>query len=81
MDAVEVGLLIKRTRTFAELRPRRSGLRVGFLLSRPLESDRIARSQRLSANRWAHDVDLGSADDVDEQLRDWLTEAYDSSPS
>jgi hypothetical protein len=81
VDAVEVGLLVKRARTFVELRPRRRGLRLGFLLSRPLEDARMAQSQRLSAHRWAHQVDLSSAGDVDEQLRAWLTEAYDSSPT
>jgi hypothetical protein len=80
VDAVEVGLLVKRARTFVELRPRRRGLRLGFLLSRPLEDTRVAQSLRLSAHRWAHQVDLTSAAEVDEQLRAWLTEAYDSSP-
>jgi hypothetical protein len=31
---------------------------------------------RVSGDRTAHRLKLGSVDEVDEQLRDWLTEAY-----
>ncbi len=81
IDAVEVGILFKKERTFAELRPRRDRLSLGLLLSRPIEDPRIAKTLRLSANRIAHFVDLREPGDVDRSVREWLTEAYVASPA
>jgi hypothetical protein len=81
VEVVGVGVLLKRHRTFAELRPRRSGLRLGFMLSRPEGHPRIRRTEPVSANRIAHFVDLAVPADVDDQVLAWLTEAYDSSPT
>lgn len=79
VDAVQIGLLIKRNSTFAEVRPRRAGLRLILLVSRALDDPRLVRSLRLSANRWAYELDLHDPGEVDTQVRDWLTEAYESS--
>jgi Domain of unknown function (DUF5655) len=80
VEAVGVGIMLKRHRTFAELRPKRDRLELGFLLSRVLGHPRVRRTIPLSANRTAHLVDLCTPDDVDDEVLAWLTEAYDSSP-
>jgi hypothetical protein len=80
VEAVGVGIMIKRHRTFAELRPKRDRLALAFLLSRVVDHPRVRRTLPLSANRTAHFVDLADADDVDDDVLAWLTEAYDSSP-
>lgn len=79
VDAVDVGILIKRSRTFVELRPRRGGLALSVMLSRLVEHPRITRTVRASGSRTAHFVTLTAAADVDDQVRDWLTESYVSS--
>ena len=76
IEAVSVGLLFKRVRTFAELRPKRDRLELAWLLSRPLEHPRIVKRIRLSSQRAAYFVALRAAAEVDEEVRDWLTEAY-----
>jgi Domain of unknown function (DUF5655) len=38
---------------------------------------RIARTLPVAADRIVHMIKLTSADQVDDQLREWLTEAYD----
>jgi hypothetical protein len=81
VDAVEVGILFKKERTFAELRPKKDRLVLAMLVSRVIEHPRIAKVLRLSARRAACYVDLASAKDVDRDVRDWLSEAYVSSPS
>ena len=78
IDVVQVGILIKRVRTFAELRPKRTGMSLAFLLSRTLDDERIAKT---SAHRVAHFVDLTKPSDVDKTVKGWLTEAYASSPT
>jgi len=80
VEAVQVGILFKRQRTFAELRPRRDRVVLSVLLSRPLQHARIVKTWPGSGQRMAYFVDLRTPDEVDEEVRDWLTEAYLSSP-
>lgn len=81
VEAVGIGILFKRSRTFAELRPRRDRLVLDFILPRQLDDPRVRRTIVMSASRSAHFVDLRVATDVDDQILGWLAEAYDSSPS
>lgn len=77
VEALEVGTFFKRARTFAELRPRRNRLVLSVLLSRRLPlHPRIAKAWHGSGNRSAYFIDLRTPEDVDEEVRDWLTEAY-----
>lgn len=76
IDPVRVGVLVKRARTFCELRPKRDWVELGFKLSRPLADRRIARTLRSSVHRLAHCVRLRTLDDFDEQVRGWLVESY-----
>jgi hypothetical protein len=82
VDVVEVGVLIKRARTFAELRPRRDRFVLSVLLSRAVEHPRIRRTVRRAqtGDRAAHFIDLRDEGDVDDEVRGWLAEAYLSSP-
>jgi len=81
VDPVEVGIMIKRARTFCELRPRRGAVELSFKLSRPVASGRIRKRVTISANRAAFFVDLESADEVDDEIREWLAEAWLASPA
>ena len=81
VEAVSVGILFKRSRTFAELRPRVNWVALSFWLSRTVDHGRIARRVRGSGVRTCHFVNLRSPEDVDDLVLDWLTESYDSSPS
>ena len=84
VDAAEVGILIKRERTFAELRPHRGHLRLSVLLDHDVVSPRVSRQivpgSSCGFNHYAVFFVLSSADDVDEEIRDLLTESYESSP-
>ena len=80
VEAVEVGILFKRQRTFAELRPKRDRVVLSVLLSRPLQAKRIAKTWVGPGLRRAYFIDLRDPDEVDDELQDWLTEAYLSSP-
>jgi hypothetical protein len=81
IEAVSVGIFFRRVRTFAELRPKRNRVVLSFLLSRPLEHPRIVKTWRGTGQRSAYFVDLRDAQDVDDDVRDWLTEAYLTSPT
>ncbi len=45
---------------------------------RRLDDPRVVRTLRLPAGRVVNVVRLTCVDDVDDQVRDWLTEAYDA---
>ena len=81
VEAVEVGILVKRRGTFVELRPRYSCLALSFILHRPLEHPRIMRRIEMTGGRAAYFVDLKGPADVDDDVRDWLTEAYLDAPA
>jgi hypothetical protein len=76
VEAVAVGVFFKRTRTFAELRPRRRWTDLSILLTRVVRDERIARTQGAGGLRRAYIIRLYEAEDVDETVRDWLTESY-----
>jgi hypothetical protein len=80
VEPVSVGILLKRRYTFAELRPMVRWVALSFGLSRPLDHPRIARRMKVSDRRTYFVVNLRDPADVDDQVREWLTEAYLDSP-
>ena len=75
-EPVSVGVLVKARRTFVELRPMARWEAVWFVLPRRLEHPRIARVLRASAQLTSHAVNARTPDDIDAQVREWLSEAY-----
>jgi hypothetical protein len=80
LEPVSVGLFFKRSRTFAELRPMTRWMVLSFILSRRVDDPRITRVVPISGSRVYHQTKLHAPDDVDEQVRGWLTDAYLSTP-
>jgi hypothetical protein len=77
IEPVSVGVLVKRHRTFAELRPMVRWESVSFGLQRDLHSARISRRQKASSGMRWYGVNVRAAEDVDDELLGWLTEAYE----
>lgn len=80
VEPVSVGIFLKRSRTFAELRPMTKWVAVSFGLERTITSGRISRKVYDAGRTKYHVVNVRSADEVDEQLLEWLHEAYALSP-
>jgi hypothetical protein len=66
----------KTDRKLAELRPRSRDLVMALYLPQPIRDPRITRIVAVDSPRVIHLLMLRTVDDVDEQLRDWLTEAF-----
>jgi Domain of unknown function (DUF5655) len=77
-DAVSVGVFLKNKGTFAEVRPKSRWLSLELAFPYPMTSPRFTRVLRASAVRTIHVVRLTEVDDVDDEVRDWLTAAYDA---
>ncbi|MGQ0434767.1 MAG: DUF5655 domain-containing protein [Microthrixaceae bacterium] len=80
VEPVSVGIFLKRSHTFAELRPMTKWVAVSFSLERTVQSRRIARKVIETGRRRYHVVNVRTADEVDDELVEWLAEAYLSSP-
>ncbi len=76
-DAVNVGIFLKSDRKIASFRPRVRSVLLSLFLPYELTDSRIARALPVASGRIAHMINLKSADQVDDQLRVWLSEAYD----
>jgi hypothetical protein len=76
-DVVKVGVFLKHQGKLAEVRPKARSLSLALMLRRVIEDPRIARVLPPIGDRFVHIVKLTSADDFDDQVREWLTEAYD----
>ena len=66
-----------RVTAFAGVATRRSSLILTLKSATDIRSPRIEKRQQTSANRWHVDVRLEKPADVDRQLTNWLTAAYD----
>ena len=76
-DAVNVGIFLKSDRKIAEFRPRVRSVLLSLYLPYQLSDPRIDRTLLTAADRVVHMIKLTSPAQVDDQLREWLTEAYD----
>ena len=75
-DAVGVGVFLKRDRKLAEVRPRSRDVSLALYLPRLMHDPRITRVLGAGAPRVVHLLLLRDAEEVDDQVRGWLTEAF-----
>ncbi|TCO58101.1 hypothetical protein EV192_105166 [Actinocrispum wychmicini] len=72
-DVVRVGVFLLHERKLAEVRPMARSLRMYLVLPHPVSDPRLTLK---FGDTW-HQVKLTTVDDMDDQLRDWLSLAYD----
>jgi Domain of unknown function (DUF5655) len=75
--AVNVGIFLKSDRKIAEFRPRVRSVLLSLYLPCELRDGRFARTLPVAADRIVHMINLTNVGQVDDQLRAWLSEAYD----
>jgi hypothetical protein len=75
-DAVAVGVFLKHDRKLAEVRPRSRDLSLALCLPRRVHHPRIARIMNPDGQRVWNVLLVRTPDDVDDQVQQWLTEAY-----
>jgi len=65
-----------QTLGFAGIHPRKSFLYLNLRMNRPLQGERVAKSEQVSKNRYHNEVKITSPDEIDAELIDWLKEAH-----
>lgn len=76
VEPVSVGLFLKSTGSFVELRPMTRWVAMSFPTIRELHDRRITRKPVTTARGFIHFVNLRGPEDLDEVVKDWLTESY-----
>ena len=76
-EAKKTSIHLVRTTAFAGVATRRNTLNLTLKASHRIKSPRIHRAEQTSANRWHLEIQLKRPDDIDAELRKWLSEAYD----
>jgi len=64
--------------TFGAAYALKDRIRIHFSLTREIKDPRIGASTKMSANRYLYSVDIKSENEIDQQLIDWFSEAYNS---
>jgi hypothetical protein len=81
VEPVSVGIFLKQPRKFAQLRPMQKWVALSFSLPRTVDHALITRKVIPHGGRYYHVVNLRGPEDLDDEIRGFLTEAYlDSSP-
>ncbi len=78
IEAVTVGILIKRDRTLIELRPKQRWLQLSFVSPATITSKKIARSIEVAAATY-YVMRLADATAVDADVRRWLAATLNAS--
>jgi len=81
VEPVSVGIFLKRSRSFAQLRPMTRWVALSFSLPRTVSHRLMSRRPIPHAGRYHHVVNLAGPEDVDDDIRTWLTEAYLDTPA
>lgn len=80
VEPVSVGIFIKKSGSFVELRPMQRWVALSFTLPRRLRHPKITRKPITVGDRTYHVVNLRGPEDVDDDVRGWLTESYLATP-
>jgi Domain of unknown function (DUF5655) len=81
VEPVSVGIFFKNPRTFAQQRPMTKWVALSFSVSRKVDHRLMTRKPIAHGGRYYCVINLRSPDDLDDQIRSWLTEAYLDSSS
>ena len=67
---------LNRRTAFAGLHPRRNAVLLNLRTSAPIESARLRKSERVSANRCHNELLLEAPADIDGELMGWIAQAH-----
>ena len=77
VEALKTVIILSARTTFAFITVQTRRLKVGVFLDRRLDSPRVVKVDVISSRKIATEVTVRAPDDVDDELRQWLREAYE----
>ncbi len=76
VDAVKSSINLVSRYHFAAVYVQKNSLKLEFVLDRALDDERILRTQPIGEGVFSNFVNMTRIEDIDEQLLDWLAQAY-----
>ncbi len=76
VDPLQMGIMFKNGPMLCELRAKTKWTALGFSLRRRLDSGRLSRKVVDYSSKYFHVINVSTPDEIDEEILDWLTEAY-----
>ncbi len=76
VEPVSVGVFIKKSGSWLELRPMTKWVALSFSLPRRIHHPKIARKPIDTGTKVFHVVNLRTPDDLTEDIKAWLAESY-----
>ena len=76
VEAKKTSVHLKARVAFAGVHPRKRYLLLQIVAEKGIQSERVLKVDRISANRVHNHVRIDSPADLDDEVMDWLTEAY-----
>lgn len=77
IEPKKTSIHIVRKSGFAGVHPRKSAILLNIRTAAPIESARIRKTEKVSANRCHNEVLLTALAEIDKELMGWLRTAYD----
>ena len=81
VEPVSVGIFLKRAGRVAQLRPMQKWVALSFSLPYRVEHPRMSRKVIPYHGRYYHVFNIRGPEDIDDAIRNWLTEAYLNAPN
>jgi hypothetical protein len=78
-EAKKTSIHLVRETAFAGVATRKEALILTLKCAADIKSPRVAKREKVSANRWHVDVRLEEPAEVDRELKSWLKTAYELS--
>ena len=75
-DPKKTSIHLNRKSAFAGVHPRKAAIVLVIRSARPIQSPRIRKLEKVSANRWHNEMLLSTPAEVDPEVLGWLGEAY-----
>ena len=76
VNATKSRITLQAEMRFAAVEPRRARLKAHVVLGRRRESPRFTKVEHLPPAYYVHHFELARPEDVDDEVREWLKEAY-----
>jgi len=76
LHAGKYDITIRRLSTFLSILIEKDHMTLVFISAQPIDEFPVYQNYHRSANRWSNAVKIESPEELDEQLMQWLREAY-----
>ena len=76
VEEKKTSLHVKAKSAFVGIHPKKKFLDLNIVTDMPIKSDRIKKTEQVSANRFHNEVRLEDVDQIDTELMGWIKQAY-----